>query len=128
MSDEKDPGLAKSAPPRSPLTDFEIAILLDRIQRDQRANREEQRREFELIRAELVVAKANDERFKGMEHDFRVAKWFTGIAGGAAIIALVTAFMGKITFRSDPPPPPYPAERMGPDRVPAPTPPPLQGR
>jgi len=108
MPDEKTPGLTKSSPPRAPLTDIELLITLDRIQRDLKA-----------IRDDLATAKANDERFAKMEHDFRVAKAMTIIAGTAALLALVNGVFGRISFRtSDQPPPSSNAERLGADRVP----------
>ena len=124
--EEKAPGLVGSSPPRAPLTDFEVAIQLERIKLEMRSNRDEQRREFELIRVDLKTAKDNDERFARVEHDVRVAKWAVMIFGGALITAMAIGLAGRFSVRiADPPPPPSNAERMGSDRVPPPTPSPL---
>lgn len=110
MADKRD-DLSRSAPPRSPLTEIELLITLDRIQRDLKA-----------IRDDLATAKANDERFTKMEHDFRVAKWMAMIAGGAAILALANGIFSRFSWRTDPAPPPAASstDRMGSDRLPPP--------
>lgn len=121
--DEKTPGLSKSSPPRAPLTEFEIAILLERIKQEMKANRDEQRREFELIRADLKTAKENDERFKVLETHFGIVKWFAGIAVVAALGSLFTVVAKSVSVRvGDAPPPSSKAERMGSDRVQPPKP------
>jgi len=121
MADEKTPGLAKSSPPRAPLTDYEVALALERIKLEMRANRDEQRREFDLIRADLATAKQNDERFKVLETHFGIVKWFAGIAVIAALGALFTVVAKSISVHvGDVPPSASNAERLGSDRVPQP--------
>ena len=110
MADEKDPALARSAPPGGPLSDFQVALALASI-----------KRELELINSRLGAAETNDERFKRMEHDFRLVKWITVVCVGAALISVVNGVAGRMTVRFSEPAAPAPtsnADRMGSDRVP----------
>jgi hypothetical protein len=133
--EDKDPDLGKSSPPRSPLSAYEVALALERIKLEMRSNRDEQRREFDLIRADLKTAKDNDERFKVLETHFGVVKGFVVIAVVAGVGALFTVVAKSVSVRiGDAPPPAISSgastfvDRQSRPDAGTPTPPPLQGR
>ncbi len=112
MPEEKSTDQSRSSPPRAPFTEFEVALLLDRMSRD-----------IKQIKDDLETARKNDERYSKMEHDFRIVRWFAVVAATGAIAALVAAVASRVSWRSDAAPAPSStADRMGADRVPSPTP------
>jgi len=78
--------------PAGPLSDFQVAGELAMI-----------RREIRSLRDDLATAKANDERFLKMEHNFNILKWLCGLAVAGAMAALVNGVAARVSYRDLPP-------------------------